>query len=95
MERTVERKAGLGMGWRRLEGLSYHLEFLFSCHHFDNASHMGAGGTAMYQGEGLGVGKRSDLVQGRHFFNCIEVLNAPSPFLALYPCSSRLLCFDL
>lgn len=41
MERTVERKVELGMGWRRPERLSYHLAFLFSCHHFDNASHMG------------------------------------------------------
>lgn len=34
MERTVESKAGLGMGWRRPEGLGYRLAFLFSFHHF-------------------------------------------------------------
>lgn len=34
MERTVEREAALGMGWRCPGGLSYHLAFLSCFHHF-------------------------------------------------------------
>lgn len=34
MERTVERTAALGMGWKHPGGLSYHLTFLLCFHHF-------------------------------------------------------------
>lgn len=88
VERTVESKVWLGMGWRCPEGLSYDLVFLYTCHLFDNASHMGVGGMGRYQGEALGVGKRWDFVRSRH--HILIAFWMHQHFLAVCPCSSRL-----
>lgn len=83
------KESGVGNGMEISVGTGVIIRHSFSsCHHFDNASHMGLGG------RGPRVGKRRDLVRGRHYFNwSFACVDPPLTFSTLLP--PGFLCFDL